>query len=185
MKTIHLVSVIDQSGSMSGVASRVINAYNTLLDQHANITEVEFLVTTVLFNTTVKFLDHKVKLKNATRLSNHLYRPSGGTALIDAIGQAVFEFGPDDKVLMFIDTDGEENSSYRYNKEAVKSLISARNESGWDITFTTADLSFADARRIASSLGVLENKTKAFSKSEDGYHARGGLLLASTMSYIK
>ncbi len=104
------------------------------------------------------------KLKDESIADN--YKPSGMTALFDAIGQG-FELVREDQDGVFVSilTDGEENCSQEYTKEAVTNLISRSKEKGWGITFMGTT---EKAIRNAHSWGVSKGNTMAFTDSKEG-----------------
>lgn len=88
--------------------------------------------------------------------------PRGGTPLLDAVGTIITVEGAEidalpedekpDRVFVVIATDGEENSSKEWKKEAVGRLITDRTKAGWDIVFIGADFdAFAEARGMSVS----------------------------------
>jgi len=78
-------------------------------------------------------------------------KPRGGTALLDAIGKTIVSIGEklakmDEadrpmKVMMLVQTDGQENASKEFNKEAIKKLIDEHtNIYKWQFQFLGANL---------------------------------------------
>jgi hypothetical protein len=130
----------------------------------------------------VRVLDSRVPIKSAQLLTPQNYTPSGGTALYDAVGKALYDFGPKEDVLLYIDTDGYENSSINFNHGTLTKLISERTAVGWDISFIGADLSVADVSTMANDIGIA--KFFAFDKTSSGYKARAGVVSANTATYL-
>jgi hypothetical protein len=73
----------------------------------------------------------------------------GSTALYDAIGDSIAKVSPvkkdADVVLVNIYTDGQENSSRRYNAQKIATLIEELGSLGWTFTFigTVEDVKYA------------------------------------------
>jgi uncharacterized protein YegL len=182
-KIVTLVAaIIDESGSMTGVAQETINGYNKFVaDVQAEQAGKEAYVSTFLFDSghtytngqavarpTVRTIQDTVKLENAVPLNTSTYQPNGGTPLYDAIGMAIsaidkaVEAKGVNKVTLIIQTDGAENSSREYNHKAVTSMIKDRTDKGWQIIFMGADL--ANANSIGTNLGVLRANSMSYSK---------------------
>lgn len=88
--------------------------------------------------------------------------PRGGTALLDAVGFAVTQFGerlavmPEarrpGKVIVLITTDGKENSSHEYTRPQVKELLTQQQEKyGWAVSYIGANV---DAFAEAGDMGI-------------------------------
>lgn len=124
-----IIFVIDESGSMNDLSSDTIGGYNSYLKSQKNLGG-KARITTVLFNDKVKTFNKRIDINNAPNMSNKTYIPSGSTALYDAIGDAIDieeaniadGDAPDITILVII-TDGQENSSTRWNKTSIKSRL--------------------------------------------------------------
>jgi hypothetical protein len=107
------------------------------------------------------------------------YRPSGCTALLDAVGGTITSIGkrlaamPEParpgKVILVIMTDGEENSSKRFSKPQVKAMIETQQTAyKWDIKFIGAGI---DAFSEAGSIGISKAQTMCVDHSSEGMGA--------------
>lgn len=147
MGTTHVVKVIDGSGSMAPFRSDVIGAFNTYVGDLAKDTGQQYSVTAVVFNHRLEDVAQDGDPANI-KLDEMLYAPSGSTALYYAIGTVVTEFRdrwrgkltPDDKVILVVNTDGQENFSERFlnrhgepawTREKVADLIRECEAAGW------------------------------------------------------
>lgn len=143
--TTYVLLATDTSGSMGHLADDVRGGYNTYLDGLEQ-EDVRYRVTSVLFHTGVTSLCVGAKPKDATRLDDRNYRPGGGTALLDAIGKVITDFevavpelGADDRVLLVVQTDGQENSSREYSRQGIAKMIKDREAGGkWAAIFMGA-----------------------------------------------
>ena len=89
------------------------------------------------------------------------YSAYGGTAMLDAIGEVINkvqdrhdELGAEkpENVLFVITTDGEENSSRKFNKSQIEKMIKHQtNGHGWKFMFLGANM---DAVKEAESIGI-------------------------------
>lgn len=157
----ELVFILDESGSMSGLTSDTIGGFNSLIAKQKK-EEGEALVSTVFFSNNSKVIHDRLKLKAVPKLTDRDYVPSGCTALLDAVGDAVHhianihkyarEEDVPEKTLFVITTDGMENASRKYSHEDVKKLIErVQEEKGWEFVFLGANI---DAAETADSIGI-------------------------------
>jgi uncharacterized protein YegL len=150
-----LVNVIlDKSGSMNSKVKDVIGGFNLYVDELAKEPAVEYGFTLTLFDTAVAMKYNSVPLAQVARLDDSSYRPSGNTALLDAIGNTVQTVSTAgfDKIITVIMTDGEENSSREWTLPAVRELVRNRESLGnWTFVFLGANL---DAFAQGNALGV-------------------------------
>jgi hypothetical protein len=81
-----LVNVIlDKSGSMSTKVQDVIGGFNLYLDELAKEPAVDYGFSLTLFDTVVEMKYKAAPLSKVAKLDDATYRPSGNTALFDAI----------------------------------------------------------------------------------------------------
>jgi len=150
-----LVNVIlDKSGSMSTKVQDVIGGFNLYLDELAKESAVDYGFSLTLFDTVVEMKYKAAPLAKVAKLDDATYRPSGNTALLDAIGNTVQTVGSDsfDKIVTVIMTDGEENSSREWTLNAIRTLIKTKEAAGnWTFVFLGANV---DAFEQGANLGV-------------------------------
>jgi uncharacterized protein YegL len=157
----ELVFILDESGSMSGLTSDTIGGFNSLIAKQKK-EEGEALVSTVFFSSSSKVIHDRLKLEDVPNLKDRDYVPSGCTALLDAVGDAVHhianihkyarEEDVPEKTLFVITTDGMENASRKYSHKDVKKLIErVQEEKGWEFVFLGANI---DAAETADSIGI-------------------------------
>ena len=162
METKHLkiVFIIDESGSMQGSNSDVIEGFNSFIEKQKTENRGKITVSLYKFNNLVTRVISNKSAAKVRKLTNEDYNPSGFTALYDAIGQAIHETDKQlsalpekerpDKVMVVIITDGEENASKEFSATAIKSTISTHEELlHWSFIFLGSGLSdFKDAEAI-------------------------------------
>lgn len=185
--TLHLISVLDRSGSMHGTEQEVVSGYNSHIQKHLEIaksSKEELLVTLILFSSVVDELYSAVPISKVPELTIEDFKVGGMTAMYDAIGLAIKEFDKEKNVIFFIETDGGENASTQYNKHTLADLIKNKKEAGWDFNFVGADLDTATTSAYANNIGIEQNKTQVFAKTGRGYAARNDFFLASTQAYL-
>ncbi|MBQ4251549.1 MAG: VWA domain-containing protein, partial [Erysipelotrichaceae bacterium] len=161
----ELVFILDRSGSMSGLEGDTVGGYNSMLEKQRK-EEGECLVSTVLFNSTSQVICDRQDIKKVRNMEPEDYFPSGCTALIDAMGDAIKhiknvhkyirEEDVPEHTLFVITTDGYENASRRYSAAEVRKMVSAQKEAGWQFLFLGANI---DAVETARSYGIDEDKS--------------------------
>ncbi len=167
---LHVLFIIDSSGSMARKASDVRGGFNEYVAQLCEDSTSTYRLSAVTFDTNVATLFSDLPLYQVPQLDEHNYRPGGNTALYDAIGISLDEltaalrtqdkpFG-EDRVLVIIMTDGEENSSRRFNKAQITNAIKSRESAGnWSFVYLGAD---QDAWAAASDLGFAQGNVAAY-----------------------
>ena len=117
-----------------------------------------------------------------TDLCEKTYNPNGGTALNDAVMEAIEDVetrlkksNTKDKpqVIIIVFTDGEENASKRYSKAQVSTKRSEKEQEGWAFIFMGADM---DAWSAGSSYGMSAGNTVSMGKSAQAMAASGSYL---------
>ena len=173
-KKTELVFVLDCSGSMEPLTADAVGGFNSTLAT-AKSEAGEVLVTTVLFNDTVRTLHDRIPVGDVPVMQKKDYGAYGSTALLDALGSTVTHIDtihryarPEDlpdRTVFFITTDGMENASRTYTAEQVKELISAHEKAGWEFHFLAANI---DAVSTARGLGIRRGRAMRFDATPDG-----------------
>lgn len=185
MSKLHLVSILDRSGSMGGTESEVIGAYNAFIKEQLVLLgdkNVESTATLVLFDNKVEEVYFQTPLHEVPELTSDVYFVRGMTALYDAIGTTIAKFEGEENVIFFIETDGAENSSHEYSGISLKAVVEAKKAAGWEFIFAGADLSYDVVQQMQGALGA--SASVAFSKTAQGYADRSMLFSASTVNYV-
>lgn len=161
--------VLDESGSMLPHASTALEGLNTQVGviQEGAKDAGDTYVSLVKFSYSVTPLLQMRPVADLQGLTANEYRPSGGTALFDAIGKAVEALlersdieEPNTAVLVAIFTDGEENMSYHYDAATLKALISRLEATGrWTFTLMGPR---GTALELAELLNLAKGNVAAF-----------------------
>jgi uncharacterized protein YegL len=113
-KTLMFV-ILDESGSMNGKKDDVIGGFNSFIEEQKNIKTDQSRFFMIKFNSNVFPIHNNIKLEYVPPLTNENYRPSGNTALYDAVYKAILTVDEykekDERIVIVIFTDGLENSS--------------------------------------------------------------------------
>ncbi len=162
-KSTELVFILDKSGSMAGLEGDTVGGFNAMIEKQKKESG-ECLVSTVLFNSKCAVLHDRVPLADVPPMTSREYEVGGCTALLDAVGSAIHHIGnvhkyarPEDvpaHTMYIIPTDGQENSSRRYDADKVKKMIERQKEKyGWEFLFIGANI---DAVETAARYGISE-----------------------------
>lgn len=187
MKTLHVVSILDRSGSMRGSETEVIGAYNSFIEDQKKLAKdkaVKIKTTLVLFDDRYEEVYSKVPVEQTPELTKETYYTRGMTAYFDAVGKTITKFDDKKKVIFFIETDGHENASKEYNASSIKSLVEKKKKDGWDFNFVGADLDAATVQNLSGSMGIAAGKTLSFAKTSAGYATRNAAFSSATVTYI-
>jgi hypothetical protein len=137
---VHLVVVLDESGSMDNQTQAVVDGLNEMLRGQRKI-EGKVIFSLVTFSNHVQTKVDRVDLAEMPDLTLLDYHPCGGTALYDGIGNTITKFKDQFGVIMVIATDGCENSSRMFNADQVKMMIShCEQKLDWKFMYICEDL---------------------------------------------
>ena len=171
----EMVFILDRSGSMAGLEADTIGGFNSMIQKQKEA-EGEALVSTVLFSYDSAVIHDRVDVRQVEPMTDRQYRVGGGTALIDAIGQAIHHIGnvhkyareedvPEHTVFV-ITTDGMENASHRYTSDQVKAMVKRQSEKyGWEFLFLGANI---DAVETAAHFGIQPDRAVTFRSDSIG-----------------
>jgi uncharacterized protein with von Willebrand factor type A (vWA) domain len=150
----HAYILLDRSGSMASLWTEALSSVNAYVKDLGDA------------HVTLALFDHHagphfdviragVPAARWTPVSDRDATPRGGTPLYDAIGRilTLAERDDEEKAVLVIMTDGEENQSHEMSKDDVKASIARAEKRGWEVVFlgaNFADFSDADAVGLAS-----------------------------------
>ena len=151
----HIAMVIDRSGSMSSCWTDVKGGYAEIVKQNKE-EPGKCTFTVAAFDTEYDLLEDFTDIKDVKE--ELAVTPRGGTALLDAIGKTIVTVGEKlakmkekdrpMKVLVVVQTDGQENASKEFKKEAIKKLIDEQtNVYKWQFQFIGASLDTVNEAR--------------------------------------
>ena len=171
-KDMHIVFILDESGSMGSIWDSTIDAVNEYFNAQ-KLEEGKTWVTLVKFDTEFRPLYNFMPLKDIKPLTRETYCPRGMTALHDAIGRTIDEHKnrKNIKTIFVVMTDGGENSSKQHTLDSVKTRIEKQKKDGWDFVFLGANI---DSYNVGGNYGF---NTTVNWKATD----RGVVAMASSM----
>lgn len=187
--TTHVLMVVDMSGSMQPLAHDVRGGFNEHVKTLTADAEMNYRLTVCLFDTEFIPLAVDAALAAVPVLDASNYTPRGMTALNDAIGKTLTEFDAkhgkvkkSERVLVVIQTDGQENSSREFTTDQVKALIAEKDKSDrWAFIFLGAGPS---AWSAGDSYG-LRGSTIATTQTGDGTRSTYSGLAMASASYSR
>lgn len=154
--------ILDQSSSMHSQRDEVVDAFTKQLADNQKL-EGDIRVSLTLFATGVNHVYTDVPAAEVEPLD---YAPRGSTSLLDAVAETILAAGErykqlsederPSKVLVFIMTDGQENSSSEFSlrtggQARVKDMVEHQREKyGWEFVFLGQGLDVA----VGHNLGV-------------------------------
>jgi len=145
----EIVMVVDRSGSMAATLDDAQGGVNQFIhDQKKLRGDVRF--TLVQFDTDYEVLASRAPV---SEVKDYTLVPRGNTALLDAVGRALYESEASDarlRVLVIV-TDGLENSSHEHSLAEIKRKIAERKADGWQVVYIGRDF---DVVAEASSIGI-------------------------------
>jgi uncharacterized protein with von Willebrand factor type A (vWA) domain len=186
----HFFVLLDRSGSMESMRADVIGGFNNLLaEQQADGDDARITVVQFDSQDPQEVLVDGARLRRATPLSEATYVPRGGTPLLDATGRIIARAtareqkrriqGKRPEVTTIITiTDGEENQSHEFTRQAIAALVKDREAAGWSFVFLGAGI---DAYGEAGGIGVSAASTQAWAPNPAGarkaFASVGGAML--------
>ena len=183
--------IVDKSGSMGPLRNDTIGGINTFLADQKKLTEGKTVLTMIQFSTSSEVTINKSDIILVDPLGLEDYVTGGGTALLDAVGDAIDKAGKrfrsmreaqrPSKVLFVIITDGEENSSTRFSLDQIKNMITEQQDSyKWQFVFLGAN---QDSFQSAHSFGIYAHNTSNYHNTSVGVCNMYGSLSSNVMSF--
>lgn len=186
----EVIAILDRSGSMAGSVDHVIEGFNAFVAEQKDI-DGECRFTLVGFDSkgswenpvpVIETLYEGLDINKVPLLNNDSYFARGGTPLNDAIGLSIDRAGErfaamaekdrPEKIIVFVSTDGAENTSQEFPgrpNENLKAKVKHQEDKyNWQFVFTAGDL---DAYAAGSQLGVAKTHTLSSGKSKAGTQA--------------
>lgn len=170
---VHII--LDRSGSMSSIKDEAIGGLN---DYIKNL-DPDTKVWVTMFDS--NSVDTTIHGQVAATVEKITFEPRGMTPLYDAIGRVipVLDATEAENKALVILTDGQENNSREYTKEAIKTLLDEKQDKdNWLVQYLGAN---QDAFAEGSKFGTQSDFTMSFNPK----HIRSAFNIASasTMRY--
>lgn len=164
----HIAMIIDRSGSMSSCWNDVKGGYTEIVKQN-KAAPGKCTFTVAAFDTDYDTLEDFTDIQSVKE--NLTVNPRGSTALLDAIGRTIVSVGEKlaalkeedrpSRVMVIVQTDGEENSSREFTKEEIKELVENQtNKYNWQFQFIGASL--ASVNEATTKWGFQASKASTY-----------------------
>lgn len=159
--------LLDRSHSMWACKAATIEAFNAYLSELQEETQASISFTFLQFDTaSLDKVCIAIPVSDARPLTEASYQPRGGTPLIDAAVKTIRAVeaslsARDDKpkVVVCIQTDGEENSSIEHTWEELRGIVTGKIAEGWEFNFMGAGI---DGYTQAAKMGVGAGNTVSY-----------------------
>jgi Mg-chelatase subunit ChlD len=181
----EIVMVIDRSGSMAHLTEETVEGFNNFVDEQKKLPGNAH-ITVVLFNT-----EHETwpttDIKRCPKMTAKKYSASGGTALLDALGNAILnvsnrlDSNVQQKVIVVVMTDGEENSSTEYSINQIRDMVNEKTRvNDWKFIFLGANI---DAFTVGAQYGVAQGQSTVYTSNAVGVRSAYVGTSAAVASY--
>ena len=179
--------ILDRSGSMSCVVNDAIGGFNTFLETQKRVPG-DAVITVSLFDYEVIYYAKNAPIKSVAPLTTETYVPRGMTALYDAVGSLINDFGEKfssmkeedrpGKVIIAILTDGAENSSKEFTRNKIFDMIKLQRDTyNWEFIFLAAGEA---AMQEGANIGMSMSKCATFANDSAGNTAAYSALCTYT-----
>lgn len=190
-KTTHVAFVLDRSGSMASCVDATIEGFNgqldTILDNPTEGGETKVSLWT--FDTAVREVFVAEPMDRIKKLDRQSYRPGGGTAMYDAVGDATIALekldrpGEDIAFLIIVVSDGYENSSQRFNAAMIANQVKRLEDTErWTFVYLGAN---QDLTVVAETLNLSAGNMVAYEATAEGTEAMYDRAKGTTDGYFK
>ncbi len=183
-ETVHIVNILDVSGSMGGKIRGALVGINQEVKKLKEDTNVNYRYTLVVFSDShlIKTIYDNVEIE---KIDNISFLTGGLTALNQAVGETLSKLkktSGEERVLVSIFTDGEENCSQGEfsSSTAVSTLIEECQSLGFTVTFIGTEY---DVRRVVRDLKIDDSNTLVHDNTSAGIQASYGTKLSSIQMY--
>lgn len=157
--------VLDETGSMGVIKEATINGVNEYFQMLRERKGRVYLTLTQFNSEKVEVVHDHVIMSKVPDLTPETYQPDALTPLYDAIAatikateKRIAKRKSQPAVLCVIMTDGQENASKEYSRDAIFALIRDKTDEGWTFTYLGANQdSYAVARGVGIPIGNAAN----------------------------
>ena len=171
----EIVLVLDRSGSMGTIKNDVIGGLNTFFDEQKKV-KGKATVTIAQFDDQYEITFDGVDINTIPKFDDTTFVPRGLTALLDGIGKTINNIygrikstakkNRPEQVVFVIMTDGGENASKEFTREAIFKMIREMEaKDKWQFIFLGAN---QDAIDTGGSLGISSNMSVNYAATSDG-----------------
>jgi hypothetical protein len=165
-KKLYAHVLLDRSGSMESCRDSTISAFNEYVSTLKSTEDIDARISLTIFDSSsIDLIRDGISARNFTPITREEYVPRASTPLFDAIGKTVAHvdkvtLNDGENVALVILTDGLENASTEYKKDAIKALLSGRQkDKNWMVIYLGAN---QDAWATGATFGAPQATTMDF-----------------------
>jgi uncharacterized protein YegL len=156
--------LLDRTGSMEPIRDDTIGAFNAYLETLEEDGEDIFFSLLTFDSMSIDKVHVNRPVKEVERLTRESFVPRASTPLIDAAYKTIKAVeksvgGGDTKVVICIQTDGQENASTEHGWDQLNVLIKEKSEAGWQFNFMGAGI---DAYQQGRRMGITDAQTMSY-----------------------
>lgn len=156
--------LLDRTGSMEPIRDDTIGAFNAYLETLQEGDDPILFSLLTFDSMSVDKVHVNQPVKGIPRLTRDNYVPRASTPLIDAAYKTIKAVeksvnGGDTKVVICIQTDGEENASREHTWDDLNALIKEKSTAGWQFNFMGAGI---DAYKQGQRMGIAAASTMSY-----------------------
>lgn len=186
----HFAIILDESGSMSPLRNSAYKATEAIIQAVQSGASTFGQTATVSLYTFNNYVHTHFNMRTVEKVpSVFSYNPSGGTALFDAVGQAIDDFtksldanDPNASFVVIAVTDGGENCSHSYDaRKIINRMQEVQKTDRYTITFQTP---VGMGREFARIFGIPTGNIREWEQTERGVEEVRTTTLAATNSYF-
>lgn len=184
---VQLYVLLDRSGSMQSIHTETVAGFNAFLaGQQINGADARLTLVQFDDRDLADTLIDDMPIREVLSLRGRDFRPRGTTPLLDATahliarakahaeqsaatpvgaGDGAAVAAPAEEVVVVTITDGLENASREFTRQAVRDLVAEREAAGWTFVFLSAGL---DAYDEARSFGYRDGSVQSWAPDAEG-----------------
>lgn len=179
--------LLDRSGSMSSMWKEALGGINGYVEKFQQ--DKEYLNNTEIMLATFDTLDYTVirntTINNWKAVTSEEVLPRGGTPLLDASARIMYNMidSGAKRAILVVVTDGEENSSRKYNKTEVQKLTKQITETlDYEMVFLGAN--FDKVADVAKTNYAMNDITRSMVSSPRGFASAMNATAQGTANYF-
>jgi hypothetical protein len=158
--------LLDRTGSMESIRDDTIGGFNAYLDGLKGNGDADIDFTLIQFDSvSIDKICVAIPVAKVEKLTRDTYQPRASTPLIDAAVKTInaveasLLLTPAARVVICIQTDGQENSSTEHNWAELNALVKEKSAKGWQFNFMGVGI---DAYDQSARMGISPAATMAY-----------------------
>ena len=156
--------ILDISASMRDRFSEVVNAINQFVkiqqQEHRN-DKVNFSM--MIFGTNSRYYLKDIDLQAVTPFDPKIFTLEDSTALFDTIGKVCQDLSGKNNVTLCTITDGQDNASKHYSKEAIKGILETKKKyNGWENIFLSSSIESFNENKYFNASANIQSSRNSF-----------------------